>query len=347
MSEPSGEDIADALHRRIAETGPMTVADYVAAANAHYYATRDPLGVSGDFTTAPEISQMFGELIGLWFADLWIRTGQPGQVSYVELGPGRGTLAQDALRAMGRLGLTPTIHLVETSPTLRKAQADRLAGAQWHETAATLPSEGPLLVVANEFFDALPAHQYQRRGDQWHELVVDSAGSGFRRLEGPIVPEPAPDLPDGAVFERSPAGLAIAGAIAERLATQGGAALFIDYGHTRTTAGDTLQAVSRHAYADPWARPGAQDLTFHVDFQALGEAAQDGGARVHGPREQGDWLEAMGIQLRAAALAKAQSAQADAIAAARDRLILPNSMGRLFKVLGLTGNGWPEPGAFR
>jgi NADH dehydrogenase [ubiquinone] 1 alpha subcomplex assembly factor 7 len=315
------------LKARIAAEGPISVADYMAEANAHYYATRDPLGAEGDFITAPEISQMFGELIGIWFADLWQRAGEPRTVRYVELGPGRGTLAEDALRAMRGAGLAPPVELVETSPVLRAAQAERVP-ARWHDDLSTIPEGGPLLVVANEFFDALPVRQYE--GER--ELRVGYAGRFAR---------------DGGVeTEFSPVALTLVGALARRLAAQGGAALIVDYGHDRPGTGDTLQAVSGHAYADPFEAPGERDLTAHVDFHALAGAARAAGARVFGPAPQGAWLNAMGIKLRAASLAKAAPERGAEIAAARARLTAPDQMGRLFKVMALVAPGWPEPGGF-
>jgi NADH dehydrogenase [ubiquinone] 1 alpha subcomplex assembly factor 7 len=323
----------------------------MAEANAHYYATRDPFGAGGDFTTAPEISQMFGELVGLCLADLWNRAGRPDGAHYVELGPGRGTLAADALRAMRSAGLEPEIALVETSPVLRRAQAERLAGARWHDDPATLPAERPLLVVANEFFDALPARQIVATERGWRERLVACGEHGFAPVAGPPIPASAlpdhlRDAPPGSVIEASPASLAVVRAIAERLRDQQGAALIVDYGHERSSAGETLQAVSRHVYADPWQAPGERDLTVHVDFEALGAAARAEGATVHGPVAQGAWLRALGIDARAAALAAAQPARADEIKATRDRLVEPVGMGSLFKVMALTGPGWPAPAGF-
>jgi SAM-dependent MidA family methyltransferase len=333
---PDPGPLADRLARLIESRGPITVADYMAEANAHYYATRDPLGAQGDFITAPEISQMFGELIGLWLADLWTRAGKPAGVRYVELGPGRGTLAVDALRAMRSGGLEPAVELVETSPVLRAAQAQRLQGASWHDGAESLPRNAPLLVVANEFFDALPVRQRVRHGDGWRELRVNSMGGRFVR-----------DEPGGPVFEDSPAGLATIRAIARRLARHSGAALIVDYGHERSAPGDTLQAVARHGYADPWEEPGERDLTAHVEFEALAAAARDSGVRVIGPVAQGQWLRAMGIELRAETLAKASPERKSEIEQACDRLVGTDQMGRLFKVIGLIAPGWPEPAGFQ
>jgi SAM-dependent MidA family methyltransferase len=344
-------DISDRLARLIATSGPISVAQYMAEANAHYYGGRDPLGAEGDFTTAPEISQMFGELIGLWLADLWMRAGRPATAHYVELGPGRGTLAADALRAMASAGLQPPAELVETSPTLRAAQAERVPAARWHDDLATLPEAGPLLVVANEFFDALPVRQIVATEQGWRERKVGFEDGHFTPAAGATVPDTAVperlrDAPPGSVLETSPASVAILRELARRIADQGGAALIVDYGHPRTGLGDTLQAVENHAYADPWTSPGARDLTAHVDFEALAEAAHAEGVRVCGPREQGEWLKTIGIHLRAASLAKAAPERGEEIAAARDRLVSPDQMGRLFKVMALVPRHWPDPEGF-
>ena len=325
MSLPPPEE---KLRHVIAERGPVTVFDYMAEANHHYYATRDPFGAAGDFTTSPEISQMFGELIGLWLADLWLRSGQPAGAHYVELGPGRGTLAVDALRAMEGAGLRPDVHFVETSPVLRRAQVQRVPDAVWHDTLKSLPGEGPLLVVANEFFDALPIRQFDAAG---RERLVD-----WR--DGRFVPT------CDAVQEISPIANGMASHLAQLILRQGGAVLIFDYGHERPGRGDTLQAVSRHSFADPFEAPGERDLTAHVDFSALAAAAQ--GVRVSGPVSQGAWLDAMGLPLRAAALARAAPARTEEIEAARLRLSAPSQMGRLFKVLAFSAPEWQEPAGF-
>jgi SAM-dependent MidA family methyltransferase len=331
--------------------GPICVAEYMALANAHYYATRDPLGAAGDFTTAPEISQMFGELVGLWLADLWTRAGRPAEARYVELGPGRGTLAADALRAMRAAGLEPEVHFLETSPVLRTAQAERVPGAYWHDDPASLPADGPILCVANEFFDALPARRLVATETGWREQLVTVEDDRFIPAAGPQVPDKAipPHLraaPAGSVIETSPASLATVRLVAHRLSLHGGAALIIDYGHDRTSAGDTLQAVSRHGFADPWVNPGEQDLTVHVDFESLGRAAAEAGARVRGPAGQGEFLDRLGLPARAAALARAVPERAPEIEAARRRLSSPGEMGSLFRVLALTAPPWPEPEGF-
>lgn len=321
--------LRDSVRRRLESGAAIPVAVYMADSNAYYYSTRDPLGAAGDFTTAPEISQMFGELIGLWLADLWLRSGRLAGVSYVELGPGRGTLAADALRAMSAADLTPGVHLVETSPVLRRAQKGKVPGARWHDDLSTLPDEGPLLVVANEFFDAMPVRQLDAAGRELKVVLKNGRITRTGEVE----------------TETSPASLAIAAALSRRLAAQGGAALIVDYGHDRPGRGDTLQAVYRHAYADPFEAPGERDLTAHVDFSALAAAAR--GVRVSGPAAQGDWLDAIGLPLRAAALAKAAPDRAQEIAEARDRLSSPERMGRLFRVMAFSALSWPQPAGFR
>ena len=340
--------LAERLARAIALAGPMPVAQFMAAANTHYYATRDPLGADGDFTTAPEISQMFGELVGAWASDLWDRAGRP-DAAWVELGPGRGTLTADARRVMARAGWHPPIHLVETSPVLRATQARALPDATWHDDTATLPDDRALLVVANEFFDALPIRQLVRGRDGWRERLVACQDTLFLPIAGPplpdaIIPQALHAAPPGSVIETSPASVAIADALARRLAAQGGAALVVDYGYEGPAVGDTLQAVRRHAYANPFEAPGEQDLTAHVDLATLAAAAQRGGATAWGPVGQGALLERLGIAARAQALASAAPGEADAIAAAHARLV--GEMGSLFQALALTAPGWPTPAGF-
>jgi NADH dehydrogenase [ubiquinone] 1 alpha subcomplex assembly factor 7 len=316
-----------------------------------YYMTRDPLGAPGDFVTAPEVSQMFGELIGLWCADTWGALGSPALVHLVELGPGRGTLMADALRAVR---LVPAfraairLHLVETSPLLRERQRATLQASgfapAWHDTPESLPGDAPLLVVANEFFDALPVRQVQRTGQGWHERLVGLDAQG--RLAFGLSPAPVPGLsrpaPPGTVLEIPEAAAAAMGGLAGRLVAQRGAALVIDYGHLATGTGDTLQAVRGHAFADPLAEPGEADLTVHVDFAAMARAAAVRGAAVYPAREQGGFLRDLGIEARAAALAGAgDPARAAAIEAALARLVGREApgMGALFKVLAVASPG--------
>ncbi|RJF94039.1 class I SAM-dependent methyltransferase [Sphingomonas cavernae] len=343
--------LAAKLARAIDHGGPMPVAHFMAQANAHYYAARDPLGAAGDFTTAPEISQMFGELVGLWLADLWLRAGSPHTAHYVELGPGRGTLAADAMRAMRAVHLEPPVHFIETSPVLRAAQAERVAHARWHDSIDTLPDSGPLLIVANEFFDALPVRQLVATGEGWRERVVVNEGEHFVAVPGPLpmdaaVPEALWGAPEGSICESSPASTAIAADLAARIADQGGAAILIDYGYSGPAIGETLQAVKAHEYADPFADPGERDLTAHVDFAALAEEGRGAGLRVFGPAPQGDWLRGLGLAARAAALIKAAPERAVEIATARDRLANPAQMGQLFKTLAFVAPDWPEPEGF-
>ena len=297
----------------------------MAAANAHYYATRDPLGAGGDFTTAPEIHQMFGELIGAALADVWTRAGRPADAIYAELGPGRGTLAGDALRLLRRTRFEEAVHLVETSPALRQSQAKLLPEAIFHDDIAGLP-QAPLLLVANEFFDALPIRQWI--GPDERRVTHDGERFGFA-LDGPI-------------RETSPAREEVAEALARHLAAHGGVALIIDYGYAGSEQGDTLLAVRGHRFADPLEAPGEQDLTAHVDFAALAEAARRGGALVSRIASQGSWLETLGIGARAMALAAKNPQDTESIAAARRRLCDEEEMGQLFKVMALRAPSWPE-----
>ena len=329
----------------------MTVADYMAATNAHYYATRDPLGATGDFTTAPEISQMFGELVGIWIADLWNRAGSPA-FRYVELGPGRGTLAADALRAAARFGCVPVgVHLVETSPTLRAAQSARLPQAEHHDEVDALPDDAPLIIVAHEFFDALPIHQYIRTVDGWRERMVERRDGVLTPIAGTIpadeaIPPPLRNSAEATIAETTPVSAAIMQRCAFRIARQGGAMLAIDYGYAGPAAGDTLQAVKAHRFADPFADPGEADLTAHVDFTTLADAARPAGVAISGVASQGDWLKRLGIDARLQSLTAAAPERAEELRGQRDRLVEPDEMGELFKLLAITAPGWPQPAGF-
>jgi len=298
----------------------------MAACNAHYYATRDPLGASGDFTTAPEIHQMFGEMVGACLADCWHRAGAPGDAIYAELGPGRGTLAADALRV---IGAGVEVHLVETSAALRELQRARVPGAAFHERIEQLPSR-PALLVANEFLDALPVRQWV--GDEQRLVVLDGDALAFTA--------------HGLIVEDSPARDGAVTAIAAHLARHGGVALLIDYGHAASAPGDTLQAVKAHRFADPLADPGEQDLTAHVDFEALTDAARQAGAMVTSLATQSDWLSRIGIAQRADVLARANPDHAKAINSALARLTAPDQMGELFKVIAIHATDWPAPAGF-
>jgi NADH dehydrogenase [ubiquinone] 1 alpha subcomplex assembly factor 7 len=347
VTEPS---FAQQLASAIRETGPISVARYMAAANAHYYGSRDPLGAAGDFITAPEISQMFGELVGLWLADLWLRSGRPA-TNYVELGPGRGTLARDAARAMSTIGLTPPIHLVETSPTLRAKQAELLPEGIWHPDISNLPKDRPLMIVANEFFDALPVQQIMRTEDRWCQRMVGLIGDTFTPQPGnavplAIIPETLSDAPVGSLIESCPDGVDIMRQLSQRIGEQGGAMLIIDYGYEGPAIGETLQAVSAHDYSDPFAAPGEHDLSAHVDFSTLGAMAEICGLAVHTLVEQGMWLKKLGLIERAEALSGAHPDRADEMDAVVARLTGQNEMGRLFRVLAVTAPDWPVPAGF-
>ena len=342
------DGLAAVFARLIAATGPISIAHYMAEANARYYGSRDPLGAAGDFVTAPEISQMFGELIGLWLADIWDRAGRPNDACYVELGPGRGTLARDALRAASQARLAPEVHFVETSPALRALQQAAHPGAVWHDDLSSLPADRPLLIVANEFLDALPVRQLVRTAGGWRERMV---GMDAESALGPVagtrpmdtaIPARFEHAGEGAIVETSPAAATVVQEIGGRLAAQGGAALFIDYGYVQPQLGSTLQAVRAHKKVNVFAEPGEADLTALVDFAALAEVAEHAGARWLGTSEQGHWLAALGIGARAARLARAAPHAAEAIEAATIRLTAPAEMGSLFKVMGLAAPGWPD-----
>jgi SAM-dependent MidA family methyltransferase len=318
-----------ALRERIQAEGPITVEAYMEACNAYYYATRDPLGARGDFTTAPEISQMFGEMIGAALADCWRRAGAPEEAIYAELGPGRGTLASDALRMMGAAGFKGGVHFVETSPILRGLQQRAVPNAQWHDTIDDLPAR-PLLLVANEFLDALPVRQNVEGMER--KVAVAAGGFAFDR--------------DGEIVETSPARDEAVNSISTCLAAKGGAALIIDYGHPATAPGETLQAMRGHGYAPVLANPGEQDLTAHVDFEAVAAAARDAGASVTPLVSQGEWLLRLGIEAREQSLSRANPERADDIFGAFERLASRGQMGELFKVIGLHSPDWPAPAGF-
>ncbi|MDH3228764.1 MAG: SAM-dependent methyltransferase [Alphaproteobacteria bacterium] len=359
------EKLVDLLRRRIASTGPLTTADFMAEALGHadhgYYMTRDPLGVAGDFITAPEISQMFGELIGLWCAEIWRSNLAPRPARLVELGPGRGTLMVDALRAarmMPGFAEALTVRLVETSPPLQAMQQRALAGCgvEWHRSLAEVP-DGPLLLVANEFFDALPVRQFALTQEGWRERMValDAAGERLRFTLASERPAADTVIPreiravarPGDIAETCPAGLLLAADIGRRIARHGGAALIIDYGHAVSAPGETLQAVRAHQRCDPLDAPGEADITAHVDFAALSRAAASAGAVAHGPVPQGHFLSRLGIAERAERLRRsATPGQARDVEAACHRLIADEEMGTLFKALAITPPVTPAPPGF-
>ena len=349
------------IARRIALAGPIPVSDFMAEALGHprlgYYRKALPLGQAGDFTTAPEISQMFGELLGAWLAERWQAMGRPSPCLLVELGPGRGVLLADALRATRAVPgfhAVLQIHLVEINEALRELQRTALPGfaPMWHERFDDVPA-GPMLLIANEFFDALPVRQFQRTPAGWAERMVGLAEDG-EALRFALAPGPSPFgalLPQaaepGASAELSPAATGLAAAIGTRLAENGGWALLIDYGRDASGPGLSLQAVRGHRGVDVLDRPGETDLSAHVDFQAVAAAATAAGARILGPVSQGDFLRRLGIQWRAETLkARATPSQALAIDAALDRLIAPGQMGTLFRVLALGDRASTPPVGF-
>jgi SAM-dependent MidA family methyltransferase len=313
-------------------------------AAAATYAGRDPFGADGDFTTAPDMTQAFGECIGLWAAIAWQAMGRPDPVVFAELGPGRGTLMADALRAVAEMApgfrAALRVHLVETSPRLRAAQADRLGTAvrAWHDDIAALPP-GPAIVIGNEFLDALPIRQFVRRGAGWTErFVADGAFVERPATDTPPLPAAAPE---GAIQEVNEAATGIAASLGARIVAAGGVALFIDYGPGDGGFGDSLQAMTRHGRADPLGPPGQADVTAHVDFAALATAAQAAGAAVQGPMPQGVFLARLGLFSRAAILARMDPGAAARHLSAAQRLAAPEHMGRLFKAICLAHPALP------
>ncbi len=362
MTSELGRRIA----RRIAVTGPISIAEFMAEALGHptlgYYRRTMPLGMAGDFITAPEVSQMFGELLGAWLAERWQAIGRPSPVRLVELGPGRGTLMADALRATrGVAGFHAALdlHLVDINAPLRATQEATLGAHQptWHESFDSVPA-GPLLLVANEFFDALPVRQFEKTPQGWSERMVGLGPDG-ETLVFAMSPGPSPfarllpatlreeGLAPGTVAEVSAAAIDLANRIAARLVREGGWGLIVDYGRDAAAAGATLQALRDHRPVDPLDRPGETDLTAHVDFAALAEAARASGAQVFGPTGQGAFLRRLGIDRRAGTLkARATAEQRAAIDAALLRLIAPGQMGTLFRVLAMGDDRSPAPAGF-
>lgn len=348
--------LSERIAALIAAQGPISVAQYMNLAlhdaQSGYYATRDPFGRAGDFITAPEISQMFGEMLGLWAGQVWLDLGRPKNTHLVELGPGRGTLMADALRALKRVpGFCDQVQivLVEASPALREIQKTRLkdSGARIRWTAHFDAQDAPLLLLANEFFDALPVRQYVKTARGWSERMVvlkeDMLDFALAPQITPAAAIPASraGAPDGGVYEVSPAATALIAEIARVIAGHGGAALLLDYGYSTIGFGETLQAVRGHQPQPLLTNPGTSDLSAHVDFAALAEAASREGVMVYGPQPQGAFLDRLGIGTRARRLAEANPADADQVRQAVERLTAPDQMGTLFQAMALSPSAAP------
>jgi len=357
--------LASRIAALIEAQGPMSVAQFMTLAlldpKEGYYATRDPLGASGDFTTAPEISQMFGEMVGLWLVQAWADQGAPKNPRLVELGPGRGTLMADILRTAAvapEFLVDLEVVLIEASPVLQDIQAERLRGLgadiSWQTQFDDSLGDRPLFLVANEFFDAMPVRQYVKTPRGWCERMVTLAPTGeltFALAPVPVPPSVIPEsrqgAPEGGVYEDAPAATALMEDIAGIIATRGGAGLVIDYGYGANAGfAETLQAVGGHAFAEVLAEPGGVDLSAHVDFAALAQAARRGGAHVSGPVTQGHFLASIGLTERAEQLMKANPASAADVLAAAERLIGADQMGTLFKALALTPPGLTDVAGF-
>lgn len=353
--------LKDRLERLIAAAGPITVADYMATClfdpEAGYYTTREPFGAAGDFTTAPEISQMFGELVAVWVLSAWAALDKPVPSVLAEIGPGRGTLMADMLRTLGRLDpafvTLARVAMIEASPRLAEIQKAKLANGRakptWFADVAGLPSL-PLVIVGNELFDALPTRQFVKTPQGWCERMValDEAGEltfwvGAAGIDPALLPRDAGEAPEGAIFEAAPAREALIDEIAARIARHGGAGLFIDYGHLQPGFGDTLQAVRAHAFDGVLANPGAADLTSHVDFAVLADVARSHGLRAR-MMTQGEFLLGMGLLERAGALGeRADDATRKRLRTEAERLAGPEAMGSLFKVLMIAPPGVSLP----
>ena len=342
-------DITQDLVDRITTEGPLSIAAYMESVAKAYYNSGTVFGRGGDFITAPEISQVFGELVGLWCVTTWQALGRPNRINVVECGPGRGTLMADALRAIQ--GAEPhflqsmDIHFVERSPALQKQQKIALPDfdVQWHRNLETLPN-GPIIILGNEFLDALPIKQYEKTPQGWRERLVDWEGVQFRFV---VADTPSPDIdcafddaPDGSILERSDAVEAMARQMALFCMAQSGAALMIDYGYSRMDTGDSLQAVRDHAYHEVLTEPGTADITAHVDFSLVAQAVRSEGADVFGPLEQGLWLRRLGATVREAQLCEGKPQdQVRAIRNSIRRLIEPDAMGSLFKAIAFASPG--------
>jgi len=339
------------LIAQIEATGPLTVAQYMAAClhdpREGYYATRPALGEDGDFVTAPLVSQMFGELIGLWLIAVWRQMGEPDPVRLVEVGPGDGTLMSDILRAAKAdpaFLAAADVWLVETSGPLRERQQARLGDLTWTQALVSVPGGAPILIVANELLDCLPARQFVRVGMDWAERVIVAHGDGLIFGVTGAPPDMGPKgHPEGTVLEISPAQEAFAAEVAQRIALDGGAALLIDYGRIEPDFGDTLQALHDHQKRSPLEAPGEDDLTIHADFSAAAAAAAKVGVGTV-MTTQGAFLRALGLDARCEALACASPDQRGKLERQRDRLAADDQMGELFKVLAIHSPGLDPPG---
>lgn len=383
--------LLDVIKKQIARNGPMDTGTYLGLVLGHpkygYYMRRDPFGTMGDFITAPEVSQMFGEVIGAWAADTWMKLGSPDSFVLIEGGPGRGTLMADMMRATKKIpGFheAAEIHLLETSTVLRRIQAGALKGykVKWHDTLATIPADRKVIFISNELLDALPVRQFEKTESGWMERVVilakdskprhaaqgtvelmravmpnlyapraeEESGLEFTLVPfagGMAVPPELEDAKAGSIFEFSAARVSLMANVAAMIKAQGGAALWIDYGHIKSKVGDTFRAIYRHNYVHPLTFVGDADLSFHVDFAAMAKVAQEGGVRVHGPVTQGEFLKAIGIGQRAQALkANASEQRAKDIEKALQRLCDSDQMGEVFKVMGLSYGTTEAPSGF-
>lgn len=352
----------DSLKSHLAERGSMSVGDYMSwcltGSAAAYYRSGNPIGAAGDFVTAPEVSQIFGELIAIWAYTVWQSMGMPRPFSLVELGPGRGTLMQDALRAAGTMpGFADAaqIHLVETSEALRDTQRQVLSpycAPNWHRSVQAVPHE-PLIVIANEFFDALPVEQHIFENGSWHRRVVVLNGKGHpafsagRLAVPPVELMPAEPPREGDILEHRPAAAALIAEFGRRAQTAPVAVLVADYGYERRDYGDTLQAVRAHGYANPLEAPGETDLSAHVNFAELAQAAETAGLNVWGPMPQSEFLLSLGLEARLRVLmSAAREDQRAALFLGARRLVDPFQMGNLFKVLAMTSGKLPPPAPF-
>lgn len=353
QSDNSTDIITKQLAQQISAQGPISVSEYMRIANQAYYNGCDPFGAGGDFITAPEISQMFGELIGLWMTDIWMRQHSPDDVYYVELGPGRGILGADILRNMAKFGFNPTPYFVETSETLKAQQSEAVPNVNFCNSVDELPEDVPLLIVANEFFDALPIRQFVATHSGWRERVVArDKGNKFIAMPGTsamdsFIPTDIRNAPVDTIYETNPETSNIVYELINRIKNQGGVLLIIDYGYNAMGHGNTLQAVLDHKFVDPFEKPGQCDLSAHVNFMEIANIARMRDMDISGPIDQGKWLENLGIHIRANSLIASAPDRAEDINAARERLVSEEEMGELFKVISISNPDWPKGEGFQ